>query len=76
MASLLLACATLTARALDRTFLEGNDVTVDKLTSLSALDFTYDDLDRLISYTGQGGTKYIAHLDNPPPAEDGNIKRV
>ena len=34
MACLLLACATLTARALDRTFLEGNDVTVDKLTSL------------------------------------------
>ena len=118
MACLLLACATLTARALDRTFLEGNDVTVDKLTSLSALDvskmitpssldnngltasvgvrrnqnllhgmtfthdgatgnllertgmfsygeeFAYDDLDRLTSYTGQGGTKYITYEDN------------
>ena len=118
MACLLLACATLTARALDRTFLEGNDVTVDKLTSLLALDvskmitqssldnnglmasvgvrrnqnllhgmtfthdgvtgnlmertgmfaygeeFSYDDLDRLTSYTGQGGTKYITYEDN------------
>ena len=118
MACLLLACATLTARALDRTFLEGNDVTVDKLTSLLALDvskmitqssldnnglmasvgvrrnqnllhgmtfthdgvtgnllertgmfsygeeFAYDDLDRLTSYTGQGGTKYITYEDN------------
>ena len=27
-------------------------------------EFSYDDLDRLTSYTGQGGTKYITYEDN------------